>query len=213
MAKKRRVQANAMSEPKFQPIERRLSPTALDAVPRGIQKMATNACLLGVFQLIFAVFAEAGPGSRADREQTLLRVQCLVGSNKKSTLDNLFGWRFNCHRLFRMKMNAPDPSIQITTLLAIVEKLTAKDPLTVREILGELEPHVSVKTLTITDGILGMTHAAKQECDDGTWILADTGANHETLGLMRSQKISASARPCTSCQVFSRCAELLLSAI
>ena len=33
---------------------------------------------------------EAVPGSRADREQTLLRVQCPVGLNKKSAEDNLF---------------------------------------------------------------------------------------------------------------------------
>ena len=29
----------------------------------------------------------------------------------------------------RMKMNVPDPSLQITTLLTIVERLTSKDPL------------------------------------------------------------------------------------
>ena len=52
---------------------------------------------------------------------------------------------------------------------------------TVREILGEPEPDVSVKSLTIIDGILRMMHAAKQECDDGTWILADTGATHEPV--------------------------------
>ena len=40
--------------------------------------------------MIFAVFVEAGPGSRADREQTLLRVQRRVDLNKKSILDNLF---------------------------------------------------------------------------------------------------------------------------
>ena len=49
-----------------------------------------------------------------------------------------------------------------------------------REILGEPEPNVSVKTQTFTDGILGMRHAA-QECDNGRWILADTGATHEPV--------------------------------
>ena len=39
---------------------------------------------------------------------------------------------------------------------------------TVGEILGEPEPNVSVKTLTIIDGILRITHAATQECDNGT---------------------------------------------
>ena len=39
-----------------------------------MQKMAMNAGLLGVSQVIFAVLVEGGPGSRADREQTLLRV-------------------------------------------------------------------------------------------------------------------------------------------
>ena len=67
---------------------------------------------------------------------------------------------------------------------------------TVREILGEPEPDVSVKSLTITDGILRMTHASKQECDDGTWILADTGATHELVALMKGQRIPASTRPC-----------------
>ena len=61
--------------------------------------MAMNAGLLGVSQVIFAVFVEAGPGSRADREQTLLRVQHPVDLNKKSILDNLFDWRFNLDRL------------------------------------------------------------------------------------------------------------------
>ena len=68
-------------------------------------------------------------GTRADREQTLVRVQCPVGLNKKSTLDSLFDWRFNLDRLLRMKMKVPDPSLQITTLLTIVERLTSRDPL------------------------------------------------------------------------------------
>ena len=57
-----------------------------------MHKMATNAGLLGVSQAIFAVFVEASPESRADREQTLLRVQHPVDLNNKSILDNLFGW-------------------------------------------------------------------------------------------------------------------------
>ena len=124
-----RVQASALLEPRFQLIERRFRPIVLDAVPRTMQKMAMNAGLLGVSQVIFAVFVEAGPGSRADREQTLFRVQCPVGLNKRTILDNLFDWRFNLDRLMRMKMNVPDPSLQITTLLTIVERLTSKDPL------------------------------------------------------------------------------------
>ena len=67
---------------------------------------------------------------------------------------------------------------------------------TVREILGESEPNVSVKTLTITDGILGMTDGAKQECGNGTWILADTGATHDPVGLRKGDKIPTSTRPC-----------------
>ena len=67
---------------------------------------------------------------------------------------------------------------------------------TVREILGEPEASASVRTLTITDGILGVTHAAKQECDDGTWILADTGATHELVSLRKGQKIPTGTRPC-----------------
>ena len=66
----------------------------------------------------------------------------------------------------------------------------------VREILGEPEPDVSVKSLTIIDGILRMTHAAKQECDDGTWVLADTEATHELAALMKGQGIPAGTRPC-----------------
>ena len=62
-------------------------------------------------------------------EQTLLRVKRPVGLNKKSILDNLFDWKFILERLMRMKMNVPDPSLQITTLLDIVERLTSKDPL------------------------------------------------------------------------------------
>ena len=67
---------------------------------------------------------------------------------------------------------------------------------TVRENLGEAEPDVSVKSLTITDGILRMTHAAKQECGDGTWILADTRATHEPVAMMKGQRIPAGTRPC-----------------
>ena len=48
-----------------------------------------------------------------------------------------------------------------------------------------LYPMLTVKTLTITDGIQGMTHVAKQQCDDGTWILADTGATHEPRRFQR----------------------------
>ena len=69
-----RVQASALLEPSFQFIERRFRAIVLDAVPRTMQKMAMNAGLFGVSQVIFAVFVEAGLGSRADREQTLLRV-------------------------------------------------------------------------------------------------------------------------------------------
>ena len=75
---------------------------------------------------------------------------------------------------------------------------------TVREILGEPEPSVSVRTLTITGGVLGMTHAAKQECNIGTWILADTGATHEPMGLRKGQKIPAGTRPCNLQLAISR---------
>ena len=124
---RRRVQASALLVPRFQPSERRFRPIVLDAVPTAIQKVAMKACLLRVSQLIFAVFVEAGPGSRADRERTLLRVQCLVDLNKKCVLDNLFDWKFNLDRLLPMQMHVPDPSLEITTRLAIVEKLTSKD--------------------------------------------------------------------------------------
>ena len=49
--KRRRVQATAMLEPRFQRIERRFRPIVLDAVPEAMQKLAMNACLLGVAQL------------------------------------------------------------------------------------------------------------------------------------------------------------------
>ena len=69
-----RVQTSASLEPRFQLIERRFRPIVLDAVRRKMQKMAMNAGLLGVSQVIFAVLVEGGAGSRPDREQTLLRV-------------------------------------------------------------------------------------------------------------------------------------------
>ena len=87
-----RVQASALLELRFQLTERRFRPIVLDVIPRAMQKMAMNAGLLGVSQVIFAVFVEASPGSHADREQTLLRVQHPVELNKKSILDNLFDW-------------------------------------------------------------------------------------------------------------------------
>ena len=90
-----RVQASALLEPRFQLIEQRFRSVVLDAVPRPMQRIAMYACLLGVAQSIFAVFVEAGLGSRADREQTLLRIQCLASLSEKSTLDNLFDWKFN----------------------------------------------------------------------------------------------------------------------
>ena len=124
-----RVQVSALLKPRFQLIERFFRPIVFDSISRATEKMAVNAGMLGVSQVIFAVFVEAGPGSRADREQTLLRVQCPVGLNKKRTLDSLFDWRFNLDRLLRMKLNVPDPSLQITTLLTIVERLTSRDPL------------------------------------------------------------------------------------
>ena len=96
-----RVQASALLEPRFQLIERRFRSIVLDVVPRTMQKMAMNAGLLRVSQVIFAVFVEASPGSRADREQTLLRVQCPAALNKRSILDNFFDWRFNLDRLLR----------------------------------------------------------------------------------------------------------------
>ena len=104
-----RVQASALPTPRFQLIGRRFRPIVLDAVPRAMQKIAMNACLLGVSQVIFAVFVEAGPGSRADCEQTLLRVWCPVGLNKKSALDNLFDCKVNVDRLSRVKNECPRP--------------------------------------------------------------------------------------------------------
>ena len=118
LMERRRVQASALLVPRFQPTERRFRPIVLDTM---------KACLLRVSQLIFAVFVEAGPGSRADRERTLLRVQCLVDLNKKCALDNLFDWKFKLDRLLPMQMHVPDPSLEITTRLAIVEKMTSKD--------------------------------------------------------------------------------------
>ena len=89
-----RVQASALLEPRFQVIEQRFRSVVLDALPRPMQRIALNACLLGVAQSIFEVFVGAGLGSRADKEQTLLRVQCPASLSEKSTLDNLFDWKF-----------------------------------------------------------------------------------------------------------------------
>ena len=66
---------------------------------------------------------------------------------------------------------------------------------TVREILGDPDPSVSVRTLAISDGDLGVTNAAQQACDTGTWILADTGATHEPVSVRKSQKIPTGTRP------------------
>ena len=67
---------------------------------------------------------------------------------------------------------------------------------TVREILCDPDPSVSVRTLTISDGVLGGTIAAQQACDNGTWILADTGATHEPVSVRKGQKIPTGSRPC-----------------
>ena len=71
---------------------------------------------------------ETEPESCPHRKQTLLREQFRVDLNKKRILVNLFHWRFNLDRLLRMKMNLPDLSVQITTLLSIIQKLTVTDP-------------------------------------------------------------------------------------
>ena len=57
-----RVQASALLEPRFQLFEQRFRSVVLDALPRPMQRIAMNACLLGVAQSIFAVFVEAGLG-------------------------------------------------------------------------------------------------------------------------------------------------------
>ena len=61
---------------------------------------------------------------------------------------------------------------------------------TVREILDDPDSSVSVNTFTIADGIMNMTHAAKHECDDGLWVMADTGATHESVSL-RSKAVNS----------------------
>ena len=61
---------------------------------------------------------------------------------------------------------------------------------------ASLDQIQSMKSLAITAGILRITHAAKQECDDGTWILADTGATDDPVALMKGQGIRAGTRPC-----------------
>ena len=62
---------------------------------------------------------------------------------------------------------------------------------TVREIVGDPGSSVSVNTLTTADGILNMTHAVKQECDDCLWVKADTGATDESVSL-RSKAVKRS---------------------
>ena len=59
---------------------------------------------------------------------------------------------------------------------------------TVREILGDPDASASVRTLAISDGVLGVTIAAQQACDNGTWILADTGATHEPVSVRKDRR-------------------------
>ena len=62
-----RVEASAMLEPWFQPMEHRFRALVLDALPGAMQRMAMKAGLAGVCQLIFSAFVEAGPGPGAER--------------------------------------------------------------------------------------------------------------------------------------------------
>ena len=62
--------------------------------------------------------------------------------------------------------------------------------------MGDIEPDVSLKTLWSSGGILGVTSNTIRSCNDGTWILADTGATHEPVGLREGQKVSSGTRPC-----------------
>ena len=189
--------------------------------------MAVNAGMLGVSQVIFAVFVEAGPGSRADREQTLLRVQCPVGLNKKSTLDSLFGWRFNLDRLLQMKMNVPDPSLQITTLLTIAERLTSRDPLfrhrlhtvntennlhglvTQRQI-GEFWSYLvaEVRELEVVTGRDGSAAAVTQKTDkqglsavgiECEYFKKDLGCRQSSLCSYKHAKLLARQGKCCNC--------------
>ena len=109
------------------PIEMRLRPALLLALPQSVQTSSLGTKQVTVSELLFAAMVDAGPGTRRDRDQVHKAVSSAGASEVRETYAALQKWKFDLTRLLRLGMQPPDPTLQAETLRTMVKKMSEKD--------------------------------------------------------------------------------------
>ncbi|CAK0788136.1 unnamed protein product, partial [Prorocentrum cordatum] len=111
----------------FSSCELRLRSLLLHLMPAGVTSQCLATRMTSTVDILFGAFVEAGPGTSADKDYTLDAVSKGRAVEKQNTCEELQRWMLNVTRLASLGVNAPDPSVQLTTLKTIVAKMVESD--------------------------------------------------------------------------------------
>ncbi|CAK0860304.1 unnamed protein product, partial [Prorocentrum cordatum] len=111
----------------FSSCELRLRGLLLHLMPAGVASPCLATRMTSTVDILFGAFVEAGPGTFADKDYALDAVSKGRAVEKQNTYEELQRWMLIVTRLASLGVNAPDPSVQLTTLKTIVAKMVESD--------------------------------------------------------------------------------------
>ena len=110
-----------------QKIERYMRRHVLRSMPRHVQNTLLHVDVVTCSDVIFQALVDAGPGTEADRADTLKAVVAKSAVPVHNIYDKLHRWRFDMQRLQALGVASPDPSVQKAVIISYVSKLSEAD--------------------------------------------------------------------------------------
>ena len=100
-------------------VERHMRRRVLKCMPRHVQNTLIHVDVVTCSDVLFQALVDAGPGTEADRADTLKSVMAKGGAVPlQSIYDRLHRWRFDMQRLQALGVAPPDPSVQKTVIIS-----------------------------------------------------------------------------------------------
>ena len=96
------------------------------SMPRHVQNTLLHVDVVTCSDVLFQALVDAGPGTEADRADTLKAVVAKAAVPVQSIYDKLHRWRFDMQRLQALGVAPPDPSVQKGVITSFITKYRSK---------------------------------------------------------------------------------------